>query len=176
MPDSPPHERFVRVKRSVFDDCYDKQKPAKRLSRSDSDKWLHRRHQLIRLLNELGSSPDRIRAEKLQKRVLQPLLKMCERRTDGCAVSVLQWHLKAARHSLDRLAYPSSERSQDEFVTLRTHLHSCVTMIDALVKSREPAAMVALFGKFVGGPDHPSPTPFTHQVSSTARTAPAFCL
>ena len=81
----------------------DKTRTATRLSRSDRIKWIHRRRQLIRLLNELGSAPDRIRAEKLKKRVLQPLLKMCERRTDNYAISVLQWHVKAARQSLDRL-------------------------------------------------------------------------
>ncbi len=140
----------------------DKTRTTTRLSRSDRVKWIHRRRQLIRLLNELGSAPDRIRAEKLKKRVLQPLLKMCERRTDNYAISVLQWHVKAARQSLDRLVCPSADVSANEFVTLRTHLHSCVTMIDALVKSREPAAMDSLFGKFVGGPYHPRPTPFTH--------------
>ena len=137
-------------------------KTTTRLSRSDKIKWIHRRRQLIRLLNELSGAPDRIRAEKLKKRVLQPILKMCDRRGENYAVSVLQWHAKAARQSLDRLAYPGAQPSPEEFLTLRSHLHSCVTMIDALIKSREPAAMDSLFGKFVGGPYQPSPTPFTH--------------
>ncbi|MEM9107365.1 MAG: hypothetical protein AAGC96_17075, partial [Pseudomonadota bacterium] len=62
----------------------------------------------------------------------------------------------------DRLAYPNSKPSPDEFLTLRTHLHSCVTMIDALLKSKDSGAMDSLFGKFVGGPYQPNPTPFSH--------------
>ncbi|MEM9105978.1 MAG: hypothetical protein AAGC96_10010, partial [Pseudomonadota bacterium] len=70
----------------------DKTKTKTRLSRREKIKWIHRRRQLIRLLNDLHSAPDRIRAEKLKKRMLQPILKMCERRGDNYAVSVLQWH------------------------------------------------------------------------------------
>ncbi|MCP4319754.1 MAG: hypothetical protein GY789_28180 [Hyphomicrobiales bacterium] len=142
---------------------YDTANVVTRLSRGERAGWLRRRRQLIRLLNDLHSPPDRIRAEKMKKRVLQPVLKLCERRAGRHAFpSALQWHAKAARQSLDRIAYPNSNPSPKEIEVLRTHLHSCVTMIDAMLSSKEPAAMDELFQKIIGGPSHCTPSPFSH--------------
>ena len=142
---------------------YDNSTVVTRLSRGERAGWMRRRRQLIRLLNGLTSPPDRIGAEKMKKRVLQPVLKLCERRAGRFAFpSALQWHAKAARQSLDRLAYPNGNPASGELETLRTHLHSCVTMIDAMLHSKEKGAMDELFSRFVGGPTHCTPTPFTH--------------
>ncbi|MEX3008387.1 hypothetical protein [Hoeflea sp. TYP-13] len=133
-----------------------------RLSRGERISWLRRKRQLIRLLNDLNSPPDRIRAEKMKKRVLQPILKLCQRRAGRYAFpSALQWHAKAARQNLDKVAYPNASASRKEFEALRTHLHACVTMIDAMLNTEEPAAMDELFQKIIGGAPHCTPTPYS---------------
>lgn len=139
---------------------YDSSTVVTRLSRGERATWMRRRRQLIRLLNDLHSPPDRIRAEKMKKRVLQPILKLCERRAGRFAFpSALRWHAKAAKQSLDRLAYVNGDPSCGEFERLRTHLHSCVSMIDAVLDSKEPVATESFFRRFVGGPPHSGATP-----------------
>lgn len=141
---------------------YDNANVATHLTRGERASWLRRRRQLIRLLNDLTSPPDRIRAEKMKKRVIKPVLKLCERRAGRYAFpSALQEHAKAARQSLDRIAYLNSDPPSTEFEALRMHLHSCVTTIDAMLNAKEPAAMDELFRKIIGGPPNCSPTPFS---------------
>lgn len=141
---------------------YDNANVVTRLTRGESVGWIRRRRQLIRLLNDLTGPPDRIRAEKMKKRVLQPVLRQCEQRAGRNAFpSALQAHAQAASQSLDRIAYLNSDPSAREFEDLRTHLHSCVTMIDAMLKSKEPAAMDDLFQKIIGGPSNSTATPFS---------------
>ncbi|MCY6381209.1 hypothetical protein [Hoeflea prorocentri] len=122
-----------------------------RLSNRERGRWLRQRHRLLNALGKLDLPPDRVQAEMLERHFLRPVLKLSRRRAGREAYpTALQWHAKAARQCLDRLAQDDAATVAMEFENLKANLHACITMIDATLEQSGPTAMDEFVRKILG--------------------------
>ncbi|MDA4844302.1 hypothetical protein [Hoeflea poritis] len=113
-----------------------------RISNRERGRWLRQKMRLMELLGQLECPPDRVQTELINRHLLRPILKLCRRRAGKHAYpAALQFHAKAARVCLDKIANGNPGIARMEFQRLKTHFHACVSMIDAMLETAEPTAI-----------------------------------
>ena len=122
-----------------------------RISKREKGRWLRQKRRLMELLGQLDCPPDRVQTELINRHLLRPILRLCRRRAGKHAYpSALQFHAKAARICLEKIANANPDIARMEFQRLKTHFHACVCMIDAMLETAEPTTVDGFVRMFTG--------------------------